>query len=693
MPPAIGPGSRAGRHATSNKNANATNDNTYSPRRFDQYRNSQNDHNSNSIPNNQYNYENSTQNQDPASFGAYNLPLWNQMDMDSINQFNDATSSMAFMNPQFFMNNPMPPFPMMPFNSMLPFQGAQQMSTMAGSAQQSRRQRSSTPAVTVPTPTQAYMQQASGIPQRCQKRPLLVILDLNGTLICRKHRRLPPSFAERAGLKHFLDELFKNYSVMVWTSSRPPTLNAIVKILFPSKSQKRKLVALWGRDKFGLTTRQYNAKLQVYKELHKVWDASECQFRYPGNGGPSKDIPMPPFPKGRRWDQTNTILIDDSKIKALSEPYNILEVPEFTNDPNIDESTFFQRVLARLDVLAHHDDVSKVFRVWEERQVQQNCKILDLDITPEMDDDVDLSEDGGAKLPPVLPTPATAKQRKAAAAQQKQPPTEPAIEAEKKALKKARKQAKKQERKEKRVLAAAELAEEAAAAAAAAPGAIDNDPQSLPSQAPDQTAKLGRKARKRLRQQAMLQQGLGPTVSSHDADPSEKLSESGLENVAKEDGAEDAYSPPASISQDRSVDGAEDTYSPPGSISQDNQRQRSVDGAEDAYSPPGSISQDNSRQRSVDCVEEPYSPPGSISQDNSRQQSVGGAEEPYSPPGSISQDNSRQQSVDGAEDAYSPSGSISQDNARHRSVSPARSGVSTNSLLDRLEEGLGIKGN
>ncbi|KAJ5933498.1 hypothetical protein N7454_005827 [Penicillium verhagenii] len=681
MPPAIGPGSRAGRHAKSNNNAHATNDNTYSPRRFDQYRNSQNDHNSNSIPNNQYNYGNSTQNQDPASFGAYNLPPWNQMNMESINQFNDATSSMAFMNPQFFMNNPMPPFPMMPFNAMLPFQGAQQMSTMAGSpssAQQSRRERSSTPAVTVPTPTQSYMQQASGIPQRCPKRPLLVILDLNGTLICRKHRRLPPSFAERAGLKNFLDELFKNYSVMVWTSSRPPTLNAIVKILFPSKSQKRKLVALWGRDKFGLTTRQYNAKLQVYKELHKVWDASECQLRYPGNatapkdGGPSKDIPMPPFPKGRRWDQTNTILIDDSKIKALSEPYNILEVPEFTNDPNIDESTFFERVLARLDVLAHHDDVSKVFRVWEERQVQQNCKILDLDITPEMDDDVDLSEDGGAKLPPVLPTPTTAKQRKAAAAQQKQPPTEPAIEAEKKALKKARKQAKKQERKEKRVLAAAELAKEAAAAAAAAaaPGAIDNGPQSLPSQASDQTATLGRKARKRLRQQALLQQGLGPTVPSHDADPSEKLPESGLENVAKEDGAEETYSPPASISQDRSVNGAEDTYSPPGSISQDNPRQRSVDGTEDAYSPPGSISQDNSRQRSAD-----------------------GVEEPYSPPGSISRDNSRQQSVDGAEDAYSPSGSISRDNSRHRSVSPARSDVSKNSLLDRLEEGLGIKEN
>ncbi|KAJ5806034.1 uncharacterized protein N7503_003636 [Penicillium pulvis] len=491
----------------------------------------------------QQNCGNSPQNQAPASLGAYNVPLWNPMDMNPMGQQTDATAGMPFTNPQFFMNNSIPPFPMMPFNPMQAFQGMQPMSTMAGPAaqlSQRERQRSSTPPMTVPTPKKTYMQQACGKPQQAPKRPLLVILDLNGTLICRKHRKLPPVFAERPGLKHFLDELFQNYSVMIWTSSKPPTLSAIVKLLFPSKAHKRKLVACWGRDKFGLSNRQYNAKLQVYKQLHKVWNDQDIQLAYPGNSpkkkGPALQegqnennaAPKLQFPAGQRWDQTNTVLIDDSKLKALSEPYNILEVPEFTNDPNIDESTLFQKVLARLDVLSRHDDVSKVLRVWEERQTQQNCKTLDLDISPEMapeiDDDLDLSEDGGAKLPPVLPT-----------ASQKTPGVT-YTEAEKKAFKKARKAEKKAKKKEAKELddakqAAAGARRAAAAAAASVPSldevtATDTTKSELPSEEAAKGSKLNRKARKRRREAAELQNtnlpGLGSVLPTSSAQISSK---------------------------------------------------------------------------------------------------------------------------------------------------------------------------
>jgi hypothetical protein len=101
---------------------------------------------------------------------------------------------------------------------------------------------------------------------------------------------------------------------------------------------------------------------------------------------------------GQCWDQTNTILIDDSKLKALSEPFNIFEIPEFTNDPNIDESNLFNQVLAKLDILSRYDDVSKVLRQWNERVAQGENSILDLDVELEEEEELDI-EEGGTSLP------------------------------------------------------------------------------------------------------------------------------------------------------------------------------------------------------------------------------------------------------------------------------------------------------
>jgi len=328
----------------------------------------------------------------PPTFDTFNVPWW---DPSNIPDNGNPAPAMPLINPAIFnpaMGIPPPPFPMLPFNAMLPFQGAQPMSTMAKPG----RQRSSTPPVTKPVPDKKYMKRASRTPRRCNSpRPLLIILDLNGTLILRNHKRLPPSFKRRTGLKGFLEQLTRKYSVMVWSSSKPQTVDAICERLFPGDKAKR-LVAQWGRDRFGLTSAQYNSKLQVYKELHKVWASPEIQARYPGN-----DPAESTFREGHRWDQSNTILIDDSKLKALSEPYNILEIPEFTKDAVIGESTLFENVLTRLDYLSHHDDVSKVFRMWNEQATKEKRSILDIELPPreeagpvEIHDD----EDGGVSL-------------------------------------------------------------------------------------------------------------------------------------------------------------------------------------------------------------------------------------------------------------------------------------------------------
>lgn len=440
---------------------------------------------------------------------------------------------------------PPPSFPMIPFNPLLQFQNMQHMSTFAGppAVQPSnpRRKRHATPPVEIPVPTEAYIQQASQAPKlRSHPQPLLIILDLNGTLIFRKHKKMPPSFARRAGLEEFLNELTQRYSVMIWSSSKPATVGAICKRLFPD-DQKNNIVAMWGRDKFDLTHAQYNAKLQVYKELRKVWSDPQIQAAYPGsepadtNAAPSR--PGGKFSKrnkerqqnysqetsqsavGRRWDQTNTILIDDSKLKALSEPYNILEIPEFTGSLNIDESSLFDNVLRKLDVLSRHDDVSKMLRLVNELAEKDNRPVLDMEfpgsegVMPFTEEDV---SDGGVKLAP--PTNRKGNGKKTAAAQQaqtaKDTPEGKEIAEQKKAAKKARKQTKKQAKKAAQA-ARQQAAEKAAVAAQPASSAPKNTiaeaiapnevmskpvlaPESAPPTKPDGSTKLSRRERRHL---------------------------------------------------------------------------------------------------------------------------------------------------------------------------------------------------
>lgn len=228
-----------------------------------------------------------------------------------------------------------------------------------------------------PSATKKYLNQSSLSPKLTSSpRPLLVILDLNGTLIYRKTKKFPPSFSRRAGLDEFLNALVEKYKVMIWSSSTPPTVAAVCQKLFP-ESKRKELVAEWGRDKLGLTKSEYNSKIQVYKTLETVWTNKQIQASYPGKaqkGGPkAKKQPS-------RWDQTNTILIDDSKLKALSEPYNLIEIPEFTNNPVIDESDLFPKVLQRLELLAKCDDVSKMLYKWT--STSPETSILDLDLGP-----------------------------------------------------------------------------------------------------------------------------------------------------------------------------------------------------------------------------------------------------------------------------------------------------------------------
>jgi len=83
-----------------------------------------------------------------------------------------------------------------------------------------------------------------------------------------------------------------------------------------SKKEREKLLATWARDTLGLTNAQYNAKVQVYKTLDRVW---EGEFMISPRSKPDEAV----------FDQTNTVLFDDSTEKAVAHPYNLVKIPEF----------------------------------------------------------------------------------------------------------------------------------------------------------------------------------------------------------------------------------------------------------------------------------------------------------------------------------------------------------------------------
>lgn len=171
-------------------------------------------------------------------------------------------------------------------------------------------------------------------------RPLLVVLDLNGTLLCRKGRG--SNFAARPRVNEFLEYLLSRHIVMVWSSARRVNVDNMCKKLF-SREQMDQLVGVWARDKLNLTPEQYNERVQVYKQLSWIW--------------------RDPTINGKRpWSQADTVLIDDSAEKAASEPHNVIEIEEFENRKDQLETDVLGQVIQYLDELSHQQDVSAYMR-------------------------------------------------------------------------------------------------------------------------------------------------------------------------------------------------------------------------------------------------------------------------------------------------------------------------------------------
>ncbi|KAK5132480.1 hypothetical protein LTR08_009026 [Meristemomyces frigidus] len=197
-----------------------------------------------------------------------------------------------------------------------------------------------------PEPTRAYLKQAKENTLTLdQPRPLLVVLDLNGTLLYRT-KRGGSIFVARPRVSEFLHYLLTNHKVMVWSSARPGNVAPMCAQLF-TEGQRLELVSVWARDKFKMSKEHYDKKVQVYKQLSWIWAdhivASSCV-------------------NGREWSQENTVLIDDSVEKAASEPHNLIQIEDFEGTEQQMKTDVLGQVVGYLEKLKYERDVSAYMR-------------------------------------------------------------------------------------------------------------------------------------------------------------------------------------------------------------------------------------------------------------------------------------------------------------------------------------------
>ena len=210
---------------------------------------------------------------------------------------------------------------------------------------------SSMESLAVPNPHPSYLAQ-SAVPtmKRATPQPLLIVLDLNGTLLYRP--KASSAYKPRPSLEPFLSHCISKYKVLVWSSATPQNVTGMCSRIFTPK-QRKLLIGEWARDTLDLTAKQYSSKIQVYKRLDRIWNLDWIQRTHPD------------FKKGQRWGQWNTLLLDDSVLKSSAQPYNAVVVPEFTMKGVTEEAGAAEvlgQVVAYLETARMYDDMSSFVR-------------------------------------------------------------------------------------------------------------------------------------------------------------------------------------------------------------------------------------------------------------------------------------------------------------------------------------------
>ncbi|KAI1262433.1 HAD-like domain-containing protein [Xylariaceae sp. FL1019] len=183
----------------------------------------------------------------------------------------------------------------------------------------------------IPDPTPEYLALSRHPPLILREpRNILVVFDLNGTLLQRPNRKRPTEFYLRPFAHEFLKYCIDHFTVAIWSSARPKNVYEMANN-FLTPEERSKVIAVWGRDRFGLTRSDYETRVQCYKRLTLLWDDPIVAASHPdaANGG--------------KWSQFNTVLVDDSVEKGRSEPFNMITIPEY--DASNDEQASVPRAV------------------------------------------------------------------------------------------------------------------------------------------------------------------------------------------------------------------------------------------------------------------------------------------------------------------------------------------------------------
>ncbi|KAH1080641.1 hypothetical protein J1N35_020402 [Gossypium stocksii] len=188
-----------------------------------------------------------------------------------------------------------------------------------------------------------------------QLRKKLLVLDVNGLLadiIYRppKNYKADAHIAGRAIFKRsfcddFLRFCFEKFEVGIWSSRNRRNLERVVNFLMGD--MKQKLLFCW--DSSHCTTTRFKTpghryKPLVFKELRKLWRKSD---------------PNLPWEKGY-YNESNTLLIDDSPYKALLNPLDTAIFPHpFKFDMDDDSLGVGGELRVYLERLALAENVQK----------------------------------------------------------------------------------------------------------------------------------------------------------------------------------------------------------------------------------------------------------------------------------------------------------------------------------------------
>ncbi|CAI8605928.1 unnamed protein product [Vicia faba] len=187
-------------------------------------------------------------------------------------------------------------------------------------------------------------------------RKKLIVLDINGLLADivsspLKHVKPDAIIARKKLFKRpfyleFLNFCFERFEVAVWSSRLKKNVDMVIDYLMGD--MKQKLVFCWDLShctETSFKTLENKHKLLVFKDLRKIWDKSN---------------PNLPWEKGY-YNESNTLLLDDSPYKALLNPrYNSIFPHTFNYRNHNDNSLATGGDLRRyLDGLASAENMLK----------------------------------------------------------------------------------------------------------------------------------------------------------------------------------------------------------------------------------------------------------------------------------------------------------------------------------------------